>query len=53
MGGLELGSDASVVRWPNRYADKRGEVMRETATVSSTGLASTLGSVRLPPERGQ
>jgi hypothetical protein len=25
LGGLELGSDAKVVRWPDRYADKRGE----------------------------
>src|SRR5688572_33064372 len=24
LGGLELGSDAQIVRWPERYADKRG-----------------------------
>jgi DNA polymerase-1 len=32
LGGLELGSDAKVVRWPERYADKRGEVMWATVT---------------------
>ena len=29
---LELGSDAKVVRWPERYADERGEVMWDTVT---------------------
>ena len=32
LGGLELGSDAKIVRWPERYADKRGEVMWDTVT---------------------
>ena len=32
LGGLELGSDAKIVRWPDRYADKRGEVMWDTVT---------------------
>ena len=32
LGGLELGSDAVVVRWPGRYRDKRGAVMWETVT---------------------
>ena len=32
LGGLELGSDANLVRWPERYADKRGEVMWDTVT---------------------
>jgi DNA polymerase I len=32
LGGLELGSEAKVVRWPERYADKRGEVMWDTVT---------------------
>ena len=32
LGGLELGSDAKVVRWPERCADKRGEVMWGTVT---------------------
>lgn len=27
LGGLELGSDAKIVRWPDRYSDKRGEAM--------------------------
>jgi hypothetical protein len=27
LGGLELSSDAQIVRWPERYADKRGQVM--------------------------
>jgi hypothetical protein len=32
LGGvLELGSDAEVVRWPERYVDARGAVMWETA----------------------
>jgi DNA polymerase I len=29
-GGLELGSEAKIVRWPERYADKRGEVIWDT-----------------------
>ena len=32
LGGLELGSDAKIVRWPGRYVDQRGEVMWETVT---------------------
>jgi DNA polymerase I len=32
LGGLELGSDAKVVRWPDRYTDQRGEVMWATVT---------------------
>jgi len=27
LNGLEIGTDVSVVRWPDRYADPRGEVM--------------------------
>jgi DNA polymerase I len=31
LGGiLELGSDAKIVRWPDRYSDPRGAVMWET-----------------------
>jgi DNA polymerase I len=30
LDGLELGSDAKIVRWPGRYKDKRGEVMWAT-----------------------
>ena len=30
LGGFELGSEAKLVRWPDRYADKRGEVMWAT-----------------------
>ena len=29
LGGFELGTDASVVRWPDRYMDPRGQVMWE------------------------
>ena len=32
LDGLELGSDAKIVRWPDRYTDKRGEVMWNTVT---------------------
>jgi hypothetical protein len=32
LGGLELRSDVKLVRWPERYADKRGEVMWSTVT---------------------
>ena len=32
LGSLELGSDANLVRWPERYADKRGQVMWDTVT---------------------
>jgi DNA polymerase-1 len=31
LGGFELGSDAVIVRWPDRYMDERGVVMWETA----------------------
>jgi hypothetical protein len=27
LGGLELGSDVSITRWPDRYSDARGAVM--------------------------
>jgi hypothetical protein len=27
LGGFELGTDAEIVRYPNRYADPRGSVM--------------------------
>jgi DNA polymerase-1 len=27
LGGFEIGADAEVVRWPDRYADPRGAVM--------------------------
>ena len=27
LGGLEVGTDVKVIRWPDRYADKRGRVM--------------------------
>jgi DNA polymerase I-like protein with 3'-5' exonuclease and polymerase domains len=30
LDGFELGSDAKIVRWPDRYTDKRGEVMWDT-----------------------
>jgi hypothetical protein len=32
-GALELGSDAKIVRWPDRYSDGRGRVMWETVTL--------------------
>jgi DNA polymerase-1 len=30
LGGLELSSDAKIVRWPDRYMDERGVVMWDT-----------------------
>ena len=27
LDGLEIGTDADVIRWPDRYADPRGRVM--------------------------
>jgi hypothetical protein len=27
LGGFELGTDAAVIRYPERYMDKRGKVM--------------------------
>jgi len=27
LGGFELGTDVSVVKWPSRYMDSRGRVM--------------------------
>jgi hypothetical protein len=32
LGGFELASDAKIVRWPDRYTDKRDEVMWDTVT---------------------
>jgi hypothetical protein len=32
LAGLELRTDAEIVRWPHRYRDKRGEVMWATVT---------------------
>src|SRR5262249_26514276 len=32
LSGCELASDAKVVRYPERYGDKRGKVMWETVT---------------------
>ena len=29
LGGFELGSDAKVIRYPERYSDKRGVAMWE------------------------
>jgi hypothetical protein len=32
LDGFELGSEAKLVRWPERYSDKRGAVMWSTVT---------------------
>jgi hypothetical protein len=32
LGGFELGTDAAVVLYPNRYMDARGQVMWERVT---------------------
>jgi DNA polymerase I len=32
LGGFEVGTDADVVEWPNRYADPRGAVIWERVT---------------------
>ena len=32
LGGFELGSDAKVVAYPERYMDERGQVMWDTVT---------------------
>jgi DNA polymerase I-like protein with 3'-5' exonuclease and polymerase domains len=32
LGGLELGTDVSITRWPDRYMDPRGAVMWERVT---------------------
>jgi DNA polymerase-1 len=32
LGGFELGTDVSITKYPNRYADKRGRVMWDTVT---------------------
>ncbi len=40
---LELGSDAVLVRWPERYRDKRGTVMWETVTKLVNRLADADG----------
>jgi hypothetical protein len=43
LGSLELGSDAVLVRWPERYRDKRGTVMWETVTKLVNRLADADG----------
>ena len=32
LDGLEVGTDADVIRWPDRYADPRGAVMWSRVT---------------------
>jgi hypothetical protein len=32
LGGFELGTDATIVRYPDRYADKRGTRMWDEVT---------------------
>jgi DNA polymerase-1 len=32
LSGLDLGGEAKVVRWPDRYTDPRGQVMWDTVT---------------------
>jgi hypothetical protein len=40
LGGLELGSDAKLVTWPERYGASRGEVMWDTVTRLLAGLGA-------------
>ena len=48
LGGVvELGSDAKVVRWPERYSDKRGEMMWETVGRLSVGERQAEDSGRM------
>jgi hypothetical protein len=32
LDGLEVGTDADVIRWPDRYADPRGAIMWSRVT---------------------
>jgi DNA polymerase I len=42
LGGvLELGSEAKIVRWPDRYSDPRGKVMWETVTRLVAGVEAS------------
>ena len=43
LGGFELGTDAAVVLYPNRYMDARGQVMWERVTKL---LSSNRGQAR-------
>ena len=38
LDGFELGTDAELVRWPDRYMDPRGAVMWETVMALLEGL---------------
>jgi hypothetical protein len=38
LGGLEIGTDAEIIAWPNRYADARGKVMWARVTEILAGL---------------
>ena len=51
LDGLELGSDAQIVSWPERYADKRGGVMWRTVMCLLDGRVDQTGKVALdrPP----
>ena len=49
LDGLELGSEAKFVRWPDRYTDKRGEEMWTTVTRLLEDLENDTGG---PPLAG-
>jgi hypothetical protein len=52
LGGvIGLGSDAKVVRWPERYSDKRDEVMWTTVMRLADALPTTGGPALRRSER--
>ena len=52
LGGLELGSDAKLVLWPERYADKRGEVMWATVMRLIQAVPTARASAAAVPVAG-
>jgi DNA polymerase I len=50
LAGFELGSDATIVRWPDRYMDDRGVVMWELVIRLLGEMGSGVGEVDTIPE---
>jgi DNA polymerase I-like protein with 3'-5' exonuclease and polymerase domains len=50
LGGFELGSEATIVRWPDRYKDDRGVAMWELVMRLLDEMGSSIGTVDPVPE---
>jgi hypothetical protein len=50
LGGFELGGDATIVRWPDRYMDERGVAMWELVMRLLDEITSSWGTLDPVPE---